>query len=164
MKKVVYKNKYIYITEENEIVQVENLLGGSVILPLTEDNNLILMEIYRKAINHISIEAPRGFAEKGETNLETAERELYEELHCKCEKFIFLGYVYPDSGLQKAKINLYLGIDAKLKDDYIQSDEGIKKIKIYPFKEAYDMAIDGSICDSFTLAGILRSLKYVENK
>jgi ADP-ribose pyrophosphatase len=162
MNRIVYKNRYISITEDEEIVQVENILGGSVILPLTKDNSLILIEIYRKTINRISIEAPRGFSEEGETNLQTAERELYEELHCSCEKIIPLGYVYPDTGLQKAKIYLYLGVNAKLQDDYIQFEEGIKKIKILPFNEVYHMATNGDINDSFTLAAILRSLKWVD--
>jgi len=159
--RLIYKNKYISITEDNEIVQVENILGGSVILPLTKDNSLILMEIYRKAIESVSIEVPRGFSEDGETNLQTAERELYEELHCSCEKIIPLGYVYPDTGLQSSKIYLFLGVNAKLHDNYIQFEEGIKKIKIIPFKEVYDMAINGDISDSFTLATILRSLKWI---
>lgn len=162
MSKLVYKNKYINIIEENEIVQVENILGGSVILPLTESKNVILMEIYRKAINNISIEAPRGFSEEKENSLQTAERELYEELHCKCEKYIFLGYLYPDTGLQKARIHLYLGINAKLEDDYIQLNEGIKKVKVMPFVEAYDMAINGDICDAFTIAAIFRTLKHMK--
>lgn len=161
MSKLVYKNKYISIVEDNEIVQVENIFGGSVILPLTENNNLILMEIYRKTINDISIEAPRGFSEEGENSLQTAERELYEELHCKCDKFISLGYIYPDTGLQKARIYLYLGINAKFKDEYVQLDEGVKKVKILSFKEAYNMAINGEICDAFTLAIIFRSLNYI---
>ena len=161
MSKLVYKNRYINITEDNEIVLVENILGGSVILPLTESNDLILIEIYRKAINNMSLEAPRGFSEEGETSLQTAERELYEELHCTCDKFIFLGYLYPDTGLQKAKIHLYLGMNARIQDDYTQLDEGINKVKILSFKEAYNMAMNGEICDAFTVAAIFRSLNYI---
>lgn len=161
MNRLVYKNKYVNIIENNEIIQVENIYGGSVILPITEEKNLILLEIYRSTINEISLEAPRGFCEDGETNTDTAIRELYEELHCSCEKFISLGYIYPDTGLLKSKVHLYLGINAKLSDNYIQSEEGIKKSKILSFEEACHMAMDGEINDSFTISAILRSLKYI---
>lgn len=87
-----------------------------------------MIEIYRKSIDSISIEIPRGFSEEGEQGRETAKRELYEELHYVCNKLIDIGYIYPDSGLQNAKVNLYLAFDVKFTDSYVQSEENIKKI------------------------------------
>lgn len=164
MNDIVYKNKYINIINCNGIIQIENIFGGSVILPITEDNKVILIEIFREPIGKILIEAHRGFSEEGENSLQTAKRELYEELHCSCEKFISLGYVYPDTGLLKSKVNIYLALNAKILDDYVQIDEKIKRLRKISFKEAYDMAINGKINDTFTIAAILRSINILKDK
>lgn len=153
----VYENKYVKIIENNGIIQIENKLGGSVLLPITRDRKVILLEIYRRNVESISLEAPRGFCEVNESSVEAAKREAYEECHCKCEKFISLGSIYPDSGLQKSEIDIYLGLNAEVLDSYVQSEEQIKKVRMLDYDEAYEMAIKGKIKDSYTIAAIMRS-------
>lgn len=161
IKKVIYSNKYLKITEENEIIEVDNVMGGSVILPLTKQNEVVLIKTFRKTMGDFSIEVPRGFSENSESSTDTAIRELYEEIHYRCEKVISLGCIYPDTGLQTSKIQMYLGLNSEPVDKYVQTAEGIKEIIVIPFKESYKMALEGEINDSFTIAAILRSLNYI---
>lgn len=53
--------------------------GAVALVALTEENKLILVEQYRKALERSIIEIPAGKIEKGEDPAYTAMRELEEE-------------------------------------------------------------------------------------
>lgn len=161
--RVIYENNFFQvILRNNEVLSLKNLKGGAVILPVTKEKQVILMKIFRKPINTYSLEAPRGFKEVDEDSIETAKREMNEEISCVSNKIIFLGSMYPDSGLMDSKVDIYLGVDCVLKKDKLQSEEGIRKIELIDYKIAYEKAIEGEIMDSYTLVALLRSKKLFE--
>ncbi|WP_017413601.1 NUDIX hydrolase [Clostridium tunisiense] len=160
-KKIIFENNYFKIFLYNNIVSIENLKGGAAILPVTKDKKVILLNIYRRAINQYSLEIPRGFSEDGEEPINNAKREMQEEISCVSENIIPLGYMHVDSGLMNSKVNLFLGLDTIIENSMVQEEEGIKNIVLYDFDIVYKMALEGQINDSFTLAAILRSKRFM---
>src|ERR1035437_1325197 len=51
-----------------------------VIVPVDKDNQVIMIKQYRYIIDKTLLEVPAGYMEKGEKPLETAKRELAEEV------------------------------------------------------------------------------------
>lgn len=162
-KQIIYANDYYQVFLDNrDILSLKNLKNGAAILPMTKNKKVILMEIFRKPVNEYSLEVPRGFKEEKEDSIETAKRELYEEITCECKEILSLGSMYPDSGFIDSKIDLYLGFGANLIGNKLQEEEGIHKLKLVDYDKAIHMAIEGEILDSYTLAALLRSQKYLK--
>ncbi|MER2049228.1 MAG: NUDIX hydrolase, partial [Solibacillus sp.] len=63
-------------TGKREII---NHPGAVAVIAITENNKILLVEQYRKALERSIIEIPAGKLEKGEEPIVTARRELEEE-------------------------------------------------------------------------------------
>ncbi|MDC7286079.1 NUDIX hydrolase, partial [Bifidobacterium thermophilum] len=63
-------------TSKREIIKHP---GAVAVLALTDDNKIVMVEQYRKALEKTIVEIPAGKLEKGEDPLECAKRELEEE-------------------------------------------------------------------------------------
>lgn len=160
-KELMFENKYYQLFVENEIISLRNKKGGAAILPLTADNKVLLLNIYRRAIGKYVLEVPRGFGEDGEEACRTAQREMLEEMSCTSEEIVPLGKLFVDSGLLSVHTDLFLGLNTTVLEDKVQAEEGIKELKAFEYKEVFDMVMDGRINDSFTIAVFMRSLKCV---
>ncbi|KGA95558.1 hypothetical protein AJ85_00145 [Alkalihalobacillus alcalophilus ATCC 27647 = CGMCC 1.3604] len=159
--KTIYENPFVQVRlDDRGIVSLKNKKGGAVILPVTKEKDVLLMKVFRPAINDYSLEIPRGFKEENEEPSMTAKRELYEEISAVSKTIIPLGYLYPDTGLIDSKVELFLGLDSEIKENKVQTEEGIQHVVKVPYQDAYQMAIGGGINDAFTLAAILRSREY----
>lgn len=156
----IYENSYFNVKVDRNILSLENKLGGSAILPVTPNGKILLLNIYRPAIGAYSLEIPRGFGEAGEAPLETARREIMEEISGRCERIEPLGTMYVDSGLMNSVIHLFIGLETTRVIEKVQSEEGIKEIQMFSYGEVREMALNGKINDSFTLAAILRSWEH----
>lgn len=161
---VIYENQYFQFSIENSIVSVKNIKGGAAILPLTSENKVLLLNVYRKNIGKFTLEIPRGFIEHNETAFETAEREMMEEISCKSEKVVSLGELDVDSGLLNSRVKLFLGLNTLILREKVQTEENVKELKIYNYKDVFEMIIKGEINDSFTIAAFTRSFKYIDYK
>ena len=93
-KKVVYNGKRInveelkYYNERKEIeVYREHVIAGDavIIMPITENNEFIMVQEARTPIGKIVLAFPAGMIEKGETPKNAAIRELEEETGYKTE-------------------------------------------------------------------------------
>ena len=84
LKKTVYKNKWFQIIDNHFIKSKKNyftinMQDSSVILPVTIDNEFIIIKQYRESLDDFSIELPAGFIDENEKPIDTAKRELFEE-------------------------------------------------------------------------------------
>ena len=91
-KKTVYKNKWFQIIDNHYIETKKNYFtiqipDSSVILPITTDEEFIIIKQYRETLNNYSLELPAGFIEKDENPIDTAKRELFEETGYKSNNF-----------------------------------------------------------------------------
>ena len=110
---MVYSNTYVEVYDTKGVMTVNNKYGGSVIVPVTQERNLLMLEIFRQPVGCVSLEFPRGFSEINEKSVDTARRELLEEISCRCEEFLPMGSIYPDSGLTNNRVEGNNGLDRR---------------------------------------------------
>ena len=122
LKKTVYKNKWFQIIDNHFIKSKKNYFtinmpDSSVILPVTIDNEFIIIKQYRESLDDFSIELPAGFIDENEKPIDTAKRELFEETGYVSNDFQYLGIgrlmINRTNSIQplfvaKKVINLYL--------------------------------------------------------
>lgn len=130
--------------------------GAAAIVPITADNDVILIEQYRTAAGKTLLEIPAGKLEKGEDPHNCAERELFEETSFKPGETEYLTRFYTSPGFCNEIIYLYLGknVEKVSFQNNLQEDEfiNIKKISI---EKALEKVYKGEIIDSKTIIGLL---------
>lgn len=128
--------------------------GGSVILPIDEDDNVIMVKQFRKPFEEVILELPAGKIDGDEDPMQAAIRELKEETGCRAENIRPLGKIYPSVGYTTEILYLYMAWDLEEGETDFDDNEAIDIVRI-PFKEAIEKVIDGEICDAKTVAALL---------
>jgi len=137
--------------------------GSVAIVPITEDNEIILVRQYRKAVESNLLEIPAGKLEVNEEPKETAIRELKEETGIKAKKLEYITEFYTSPGFSNEKMYLFLAMDLSMDvlepadDEYIE----ITKVKI---DKLANMIKKGEILDSKTMIGIYMAMEHLESK
>lgn len=163
MKKEVYNNGYYRVCDENNIISLEALKGGAVIIPITIEKKIILIKAFRRNINKLSIEFPRGFVELGESTLDGAARELCEEIGGKAEGFQLLGSSATNNGISNETVDYYIGWNTTFSKDKLQSEENIIDTVECSITELMDLIRENKITDAFTLCGVLKLIAEYKN-
>ena len=130
--------------------------GGVGIVVLDNDNNIIMVEQFRKPYDKTILEIPAGKRDKGENTETCGRRELEEETGLLADEFICLGECYPSVGYTDEVITLYLAKGLKKSSQHLDDDEFLDLVKI-PFAKAVEMIMNNEICDAKTIVGILKA-------
>jgi ADP-ribose pyrophosphatase len=137
--------------------------GGVGIIPITEDNKIVLVKQYRKAINRIVLEVPAGKLEVNEEPRETAIRELKEETGYEAKELKYLTEFYTSPGFSNEKI--YLFIASGLIEGEQDLDDGeYCELEKYDIEELLKMVHRGEIIDSKTIISIYLAKEYFSSK
>lgn len=128
--------------------------GAAAIIPILEDGRIILVEQYRNALGHKTLEIPAGGIEKGETPLQCVAREVEEETGYRADTITPLIKVITAIGFCDETIPIFVAQNLKKTQQHLDEDEEItlRKVKL---DEAVRMILDGEIIDSKTVSGIL---------
>ena len=134
---------------------------GSVMIPILPDGRICLLQNYRHILGRTVFELPRGYAFDDEDKIETAARELAEELGAKASKAELIGYVIADSGITSDRIGI-VKMDIEKTDVQI-GHEGIKSYVALTRDEIDEMIHTGKLEDAFTLSALtlLESQKHL---
>lgn len=135
--------------------------GGVAIIPITNDNCLILVKQYRKAAEDFLYEIPAGKLEVNEEPRETAIRELREETSYEAKKLSYISEFYTSPGYCNEKIHLFLAEDIYEVEPDPEPEEFIEKVKI-PIDDLLKMINRGEIVDSKTIIGIYFARDYLQ--
>lgn len=127
--------------------------GGVGIIALTEDNHVVLVKQYRKAIEKPLIEIPAGRLEVNEEPIETAKRELKEETGYITEDLKYLLEFYTSPGYCNEKIYLFLAKGLTKGETSFDDGEYCETLT-YSIDELCKMIDRGEIMDSKTIIGI----------
>jgi ADP-ribose pyrophosphatase YjhB (NUDIX family) len=140
-------------------VKSQNLISGIGILPIFR-NKIGLIRVYRHPVGEEMWELPRGFIDEKETAENSAIRELKEEtgLDTSRENLESLGYIIPDGGIFRARIQLFAAQCSGLPSLQISSEFGHKKLQFFEMPEIAEMANQSQIQDPSTLVAFYRYL------
>jgi ADP-ribose pyrophosphatase len=157
MIEIVYKNNWFSVVKEDNwhYLIERNPNNGVVVLILEDNKNFILVKNYRKAINKIAIELPRGYGEDNETSLDTALRESLEETGYKIHRnnITKLGSINPNSAILSSEIDVYFA-NVTSRDKLQNSDSEVIDIVKINKSDIKQMILNGKIKDAFSLSAI----------
>lgn len=128
--------------------------AGAAVLPLL-DGKIVLLCHSRHATRRDHLEIPRGFGEPGVSALDTALRELREEIGAEAESAESLGEFHSNNGIATDCVELFIATIKKLGQP--QTSEGIRKIDAYTPREVAELIGQGEITDSFTIGAFTRA-------
>jgi len=146
-KKIAYQGKRLTIEElhyynsrKQQKLYREHVLAGNavIIMPITKQNELIMILEPRTPIGRTVLAFPAGMIEEGETAEQAAIRELEEEtgyLAMDVKKMIS---VYPTIGYSNEKVTIVLAKDLEKTQIHLDETEDIEVVKI-SLKEAKEM-------------------------
>ena len=137
--------------QKREIIEQK---GAVAIVAITDDNKIVLVKQYRKAVEKELYELPSGKIEIGETPLDCAIRELKEETGYSVESLKLIHKYYTTPGFSNQLVFIYLAKNLIPGESHLEEDEFLEVYEI-DREEAYNMVISNEICDSKTIIGLL---------
>ena len=129
--------------------------GGVCILPLTEDDQVLLVQQFRYPYMQVLTELPAGKISPGEDPLECGKRELEEETGARAAQYQSLGAMYPTPGYCGEVIHMYLATDLSFGDTHPDEDEFLQVIRV-PFGALLQQVLQGEIPDAKTQIVVLK--------
>ncbi|WP_077621659.1 NUDIX hydrolase [Sediminibacillus massiliensis] len=140
-------------TSKREIVKHP---GAVAVIPVTEDNKLLLVEQYRKPLEKSLVEIPAGKLEPGEDPDASVVRELEEETGYTTEDMTLLTSFYTSPGFADELVHIYLTkslipLEEKVAGD---EDEFVEILEVTP-EEADKMVAEQRIHDAKTIYALL---------
>lgn len=160
-----YNNPWISVTEHQVVnaagnagiygtVHFKNIAIG--IIPIDENNNIWLVGQFRYPLNQYSWEICEGGGKLEHDILESAKRELMEELGIKAENWTKLLDMHLSNSVSDEVGIIYVAKYLSFFTPEPEEDEvlSIKKLNI---NEAFEMVMNGEITDSLSVAGILKT-------
>ena len=123
------------------------------------EDNVILVNQYRKTLEKELLEIPAGGIEPGEDAVAAVRREMREETGYLPRKVERLGGFYAAPGYCTEYLHLYLATDLVPSALVAEDTEGIKLVRV-PLSQAAGLIDSGGICDGKSIAGLLTYLRY----
>mgnify|MGYP001416522819 CR=1 FL=1 len=140
-------------TSKREIVKHP---GAVAVIPITEDNKIVLVEQYRKPLEKTLFEIPAGMLEKNEQPLAAAVRELEEETGYTTKNLSFVTSFYTSPGFADEIIYLFITDSLeKLEQPVKGDDDEFIDIVELTLDEAKQFVEEGKIHDAKTRYAIL---------
>jgi ADP-ribose pyrophosphatase len=128
--------------------------GAVAVVAITENDEVLMVRQYRKAIERELLEIPAGKLEEGESREVCVERELMEETGYFPNELTYLTSFYTSPGFSNEILHLFIAKNLIKKSRDADFDEYLQAEKV-PFEEAINKIRTGEIVDSKTITGLL---------
>ncbi len=125
--------------------------GAAVILPLTSDGGIVLIQQYRHATGEVLWELPAGTLEPDEEPIKTAHRELIEETGYRAGKLLPFVTFYATPGICTERMHAFMATDLTPGKPCREEGEDIS-VAVKGVDEVRQIMLGGEIKDGKTLA------------
>lgn len=135
--------------------------GAVAVVPVV-GQDIVLVRQYRPALDALLIEIPAGLRDvEGEPPIETAQRELIEEIGMSAGTLTPLAAIHNAAGFCNEQIHMFIGTDlVAVEREVTESPEEVAmEIFRVPLREARAMIGRGEITDAKTIIGVLAALE-----
>lgn len=158
--KPVYQSDFLTIEEDtvitSESIETKRIVirhsGASAILPITNDQKMILIKQYRYPIGAVTLEVPAGKLEVNEDPMLCASRECEEEAHVKPDKMEHVMSIHNCLGYSDEVIHLYIGYGCQYIENPLPKDiDEAFEILYYTKKEVQALLNKHQITDAKTI-------------
>jgi 8-oxo-dGTP pyrophosphatase MutT (NUDIX family) len=140
-------------------VSAPRLVSGVAVVPVLNDC-VVLVRMFRHAVDREVLEVPRGFVDPGESPEEAAIRELKEEtgLVCRPERLIPLGTCMPEAGLIAAQVALFGALDCWEETRTERPEIGLGKCEKFTMHQTKELLREMTLGDTTTSLALHRLL------
>lgn len=128
--------------------------GASAVLPLTGDQQLVMVRQYRHAVGGFIWEIPAGTLNPGEDPVACAHRELAEETGFSARGMEKIGEITPLPGYSDERVHLFVAFDLVEAEQRLDEDEWLE-VRRLPLDTVMGMVREGVIQDGKTLCALL---------
>jgi ADP-ribose pyrophosphatase len=158
----IYQGKIINIRSDTVLLpsgrqsvrEVVEHSAAVVIIPIDEDDNVLLVRQYRYPTEQFILEAPAGGVEEGESPDDSAQRELQEEVGYASKNMRAMGGFWSAPGFSTEFLYAYLAKDLVASKLSADDDESIEIIRT-PLANIDRLIRLGEIQDAKTIAALL---------
>jgi 8-oxo-dGTP pyrophosphatase MutT (NUDIX family) len=161
---VVYDNPWITVSHHDVvnpagtqgiygIVHFKNIAIG--IIPIDEQGHTWLVKQHRYPLGQDSWEIPEGGSPEGETPIETAKRELEEEVGLKAAHWSELLTLHPSNSVTDELAIVFLAENLTAGKQALEDSEDIEVLRL-PLADAINMVMNGQITDAISVAALLK--------
>jgi ADP-ribose diphosphatase len=127
--------------------------GAAAIVPILEENSVLLLKQYRYAVGGFIWEIPAGTLDPGEDARRCAERELIEETGYAAGHLERLAQITPLPAYSDERIHLFLATGLTPAKQNLDADELLFVHRV-DLGRAIEMIAKGEIQDAKTIAGL----------
>lgn len=125
-----------YIIESNDWINI---------IPLTNDNQVVMVKQYRHGSKGITLEIPGGLVDPGDTPEKAASRELLEETGYQAKELIKIGEVNPNPALFCNRCHTFLARDLKKVSEPKPDQTEDIEVTLIPLKNIPELILKGKI-------------------
>ena len=129
--------------------------GGVCVLPVDQEDHVLLVKQYRHPYQEVVLEAPAGKRNPGEDPLACGIRELKEETGCTAQEYLELGQLYPTPGYCGEVITIYAAVGLTRGEQHLDEDEFLDVVRM-PLQEALELVKTNQLPDAKTQVALLK--------
>lgn len=152
-----HKEGIFYVLDAPEWVNV---------IPITEANEVVLVEQYRYGVEEPTLEIPGGMVDPGEAPQTAIQRELAEETGYVSESWSSLGKVSSNPAIMNNFTHLFLAKSCRFEGFKEAHGDEHERINIHtmPVERFLSLAADGTVHHTIVLAAVARYLLKVKSQ
>jgi ADP-ribose pyrophosphatase len=121
--------------------------GYAMVVPLLDNDQVILERVYRYTVQEVVLECPSGGLD-GDSPEAAARRELEEETGWVAEAMAPLGSFYGSDGISDERFHLFLATGLRLTGRMSREPTEQIELVFFPLGHAVDLALSGEILDA----------------